>query len=528
MPLLASPVYSGNIRKSTMVRFGGYNHTRSASEGEIYDMKNMSALEYPILQVRGVRYGGYYMMTEDTSRKYAYFQHNGLAMYAEVNQYGDSFATIGRYVIQMPGRRIYDFESENYSRSRPMDTLRVPYDGVTISDGTYAGVAAKRNMLSYKSTDTPFRVGDGVTISGFGEGYEENNKIAVIEEINYTEDSVQLIFLENTFTLPEGQSSYSTTGITIAREVPEMDFICAHDNRLWGCKGNTIYCSKLGDPLVWNNFSGDSGCFSLEVQSGGDFTGCTSYLGYVIFFKEDMIYKVYGSRPSNYQVISSASLGVKKGSERSFGVAGEVLFYHSRVGIVAYSGGIPQNISAAFGRETYKNAVGGSDGVRYYVSMQNSRGEYSFFVYDTEKKLWMKEDDLAVRRFNYDGVLYFSDISGRVWQTALGENQNHNEENGPIESMVEFGDFYMGSPNKKGVSKIQMRAEIEAGAALSVYISFDGGKYREIAKMQPAEKRSYNLPIIPQRCDHFRIKLCGEGMWRLYSLSKEYYSGSEI
>ena len=41
-------------------------------------------------------------------------------------------------------------------------------------------------------------------------------------------------------------------------------------------------------------------------------------------------------------------------------------------------------------------------------------------------------------------------------------------------------------------------------------------------------KRSFYLPIIPRRSDHFRIRFSGTGGWRLYSLVRESYSGSEL
>ena len=46
--------------------------------------------------------------------------------------------------------------------------------------------------------------------------------------------------------------------------------------------------------------------------------------------------------------------------------------------------------------------------------------------------------------------------------------------------------------------------------------------------MQEGEKRSYYLPIIPRRGDHYRMKIVGKGGCRIYSLVREYYSGSEL
>lgn len=125
--------------------------------------------------------------------------------------------------------------------------------------------------------------------------------------------------------------------------------------------------------------------YSVDTGSAGSFTACISFLGYPIFFKEDHIYKVYGSIPTNFEVMGSATLGVAAGSDRSLAIAGEILFYHSRAGIMAYSGGIPQPVGAAFGVERFEDAVGGSDGLKYYVSMAGKDGAYLLYVYDTQR-----------------------------------------------------------------------------------------------------------------------------------------------
>lgn len=59
--------------------------------------------------------------------------------------------------------------------------------------------------------------------------------------------------------------------------------------------------------------------------------------------------------------MGSATLGLAAGCNKSLAVAGEVLFYLSRSGVMAYTGGIPQPMGAAFGTKRFKNAVAGSD-----------------------------------------------------------------------------------------------------------------------------------------------------------------------
>ena len=86
--------------------------------------------------------------------------------------------------------------------------------------------------------------------------------------------------------------------------------------------------------------------------------------------------------------MGSATMGVAAGCGGSLAVAGEVLFYISRSGPTAYSGGIPSSIAAPFGGEKFSGAVAGSDGLKYYVSMEDQAGQRHLFVYDTRQGMW--------------------------------------------------------------------------------------------------------------------------------------------
>lgn len=136
---------------------------------------------------------------------------------------------------------------------------------------------------------------------------------------------------------------YTETGtLSVRRTVPDLLYVCENENRLWGCDKTTIYASKLGDIFNWNVYDGlDTDSYSVDTGSAGSFTACVSYLGYPIFFKEEHIYKVYGSIPSNFEIMGSATLGVAEGSAGSLAVAGEILFSPlPGAGVMAYSGGI--------------------------------------------------------------------------------------------------------------------------------------------------------------------------------------------
>ena len=103
----------------------------------------------------------------------------------------------------------------------------------------------------------------------------------------------------------------------------------------------------------------------------------------------------------DFEVLGSATLGLAEGSGKSLAIAGEALLYLNRNGICLHKGGLPTVISKAFGNERYKNAVAGSDGLKYYVSMTDQSGGGHFFVYDTQRGLWHEEDDTKATHFAY-------------------------------------------------------------------------------------------------------------------------------
>lgn len=534
--------YADGITKGQQVKFGGLNHNLGAGDGELWDMKNLTGDYYPLLASRRER-----MRYTSLSAPGGLYSWEGLAwvdgtsfcyqgqVKGTVTAGQKTFAALGAYLIILPDKAYYNTQTGEFG------SLEAAWSGtsLTFANGTLYGEEAECNTLRCAGVDWAeyFRVGDAVTIEGCTK-HPENNKTPVIREI----DGDKLIFYEYVFTLDgdEGTTAYTETGaLTVKRTVPDLLYLCENENRLWGCDGTTIYASKLGDIFNWNVYDGlETDSYAVDTGSAGSFTGCVSFLGYPVFFKEDHIYKVYGSKPSNFQVMGSATLGVAPGSAASLAIAGETLFYLSTAGIMAYSGGIPQSVGAAFGAERYRNAVGGSDGLKYYVSMQGEDGTWKLHVYDTRRGMWHTEDGTHVTHFaRYDGNLYFLNDQGGVWITGNIQGAPGGEAEGPVEWFAEFGDFteYAKSypqygANKKGVGKLQIRLELDEGAEVKVYIQFDtDGNWQRInGALGVGVKRSYYLPIVPRRGDHYRLRLEGVGGCRIYSMTREFYSGSEL
>ena len=521
MTNLPSVPYQDGIRKARTEAFGGYDHNIGAGDGTIWDEENMTSDYFPVMGTRAPRYS-----VAEPAKPYGLYALDGLwwvdggslyhdgTLITSVTEGEKQFAAMGMRLLVWPDKIVVDAGATPIT-VKPLGTTVTAV--CTIKDGTYAGEEAEKNTIECTGRDwsLSFKVGDAVHITGTG-----IDETPIIREI----DGDELRFYENTF---EVTGSYS---LTLKREIPDLDFICVNENRCWGCKGDTIYASKLGDPTNWNVFDGVStDSYAVDAGSDGAFTGCCSYLGYPVFFKEEHIYKVYGSRPSNFQLMGSATMGVKAGSHKTLAIAGETLYYLSRSGIVAYAGGIPENISRAFGTDRFSGGAGGSDGLKYHVVMQGPDG-YEHFVWDTRRAMWHREDGLEAVQFAFwDGELWMLGADKHLWGLGLKEAPSGATAEEEIESFVETGDFVESDPNRKGTSKLQLRGEIGANAMLIVRIRFDTlAKWETLAVLKATEKRSWYLPVVPRRSDHFRIRFEGTGDWRLWSLVRENYSGSEI
>jgi len=512
-----------NIARHNISQFGGFDVREAAGEQGASAMTNMSSDRYPYAASRKLRYrtatiGGSPLTAFGASDKTYHvvgttFFYDGVSK-GTVTAGVKVFAALNAYIIIMPDEKYYNVVLDEFG------SLEATWTGtIAFADGHLYGEDAIANTISTTGAVFPFIAGDAVAISGCTT-YPNNNQTSIIREVDATHKI--LSFYENIF--DKGAEGGT---VTLSRLVPAMDFICECNNRLWGCKGDSIFCSALGDPKNFYKFDGvATDSYSVDVGSSGDFTGCYSYLGYPIFFKEDSIYKVYGSKPSNYEAMRSATLGTAVGSSKSFAIAGEVLYYQSRVGIMAYTGGVPENIAAPFGEVRYDNGVAGSDGVKYYISTQDSANAWHLFAYDPRYGQWHREDAVQAVGFGWYGNLYMATPTG-IWVIGNPVAPAGSTVEASLPWSYETGDMIDGDPNKKDVKKINLRCELETGATLKLEIKYDSaGSWITVKELTAGVKQSYYMPLIPHRNDHYRLKLSGTGDITLHSLTREAGHGS--
>ena len=325
------------------------------------------------------------------------------------------------------------------------------------------------------------------------------------------------------------------TKLRLERTVPRMDFVIESGNRLYGCRYgpaangevvNEIYASKLGDFKNWNCFmqiSTDS--WVGGVGSDGQFTGAITHMGYPLFFKENCVHKVYGSYPANFQIQTTPCSGVQKGCDKSLAIVNTTLFYKARNAICAYDGSLPTEVSYALGNEAYNKAVGGAHGNKYYISMEDNAGTDHLFVFDTAKGMWHKEDSINVDYFcSCDDEMYA--ISNGKIITILGSGTPDAD---PVEWMVQTGEIGISSPDMKYISRLNIRMAMEIGAEVRIYGQYDfSDEWESLWCLRNTDNlRSFSLPIRPKRCDHMKLRIEGEGMVKIYSITKTIEQGSE-
>ena len=326
-----------------------------------------------------------------------------------------------------------------------------------------------------------------------------------------------------------------TGDIRVERRIPKMDFVCELDNRLWGCfygfrdgkTLNEIYASALGNPKVWSRYRGIStDSYTVSVGSDGAFTGMTSYLGYVLAFKENCIHKVYGTMPSNFQITTTNCRGVQKGSGYSLCAVNEKLFYKSKNDICVYDGSLPSTVSDAFANQTFTEARAGAYGSRYVVSMKDAAGKWGIYTFDTEKGIWHCEDGVHALMFAaLDDDLVYIDADTKK---LMSEGGKHGTLEGPVQWEATSGIIGYEYPDQKYLSRFSLRIKMNEGDVCEILVRYDSeGEWISEGAIRGGNVQSFSIPVIPRRCDHMQLRLRGTGDVKIYSIAKILEMGSD-
>ena len=347
------------------------------------------------------------------------------------------------------------------------------------------------------------------------------------------------------------QAALKSQNVTINRTVPDLDYICESNNRLWGCKYgmengqvvNEIRASKLGDFRNWSCYMGIStDSYTASIGTDGVWTGAVSQKGYPVFFKENCIHRVSGNTPSSFQITTTTCRGVQRGCWRSIVVAGEKIYYKSRQDVMAYDGSLPMSVSEQLGGVLYSDARAGAVGNLYYISMMDSSGRWSLFSYNIEKQIWYREDGLKALEFGCVGdELYAIDEENNLLLAMRGTMGGEGwTQEADFEWKAEFGIsgveyvpgmYGMSRADVSGshyLSRFDIRMYLEEGSRAELEIMYDSdGEWTKQGEIRGTRMKTFVLPVVPRRCDHLRFRIRGNGAFRIYSISRRMEVGSD-
>ena len=394
------------------------------------------------------------------------------------------------------------------------------YDG-----GSWVEVTGICTKIAATGLGRGFQAGDGVTVSGCGA--LELNGLHVLKAA--ADDWVLIPAMCRAL-------DSQTAAVTVMRTIPEMDFVVEQGNRLWGCKYgivdgqavNEVYACALGDFRNWNSFAGlSTDSYAAARGSDGAFTGAAACMGGVVFFKENCMERIYPAAGGGHQIVTVPCSGVRKGAERTVAVADGVVYYLGNDGVYAFDGSMPVCVSRALGDKRYTGGVAGGESGRYWLSAVDAAGETELLVYDTQKRLWHRQDDTAAVAFaRWNGEMTVLCSDGRLLDTSgtLGTAETG------FSWSAESGDLGLYTPEHKYLSRLELRLKAAAGSTVKAYVCYDGDNvWEQVGGVsgEVGQTRGAVLQVRPRRCGHLRLKLAGDGPCRVYSAAAVYEKGSD-
>ena len=553
-----------------IIEFQGLNRRNQKGEGEMADMLNLTLDDYPLMCPRKLR--GTYDLPEHVVKPLQVIsKHDRIAMIAQDDNDAVNFYYDGSKIATVTGltsssrmvainTKICFFPNKTY--------LEVMPSGGSYTIGSYGSLEASKTVTSLSVTISS---DDARITLAANHGFKYDDAINISGTLTYTSGGTQTascnisciieeIVASNTLVLPretfieimgEGATSITFTG-TVSRTMPTLDHIMEWNNRLWGASNtdNTVYACKLGDPTNWQYFQGTS-LDSYYAQQGTDglWSGCAAYSGHIIFFKPDGMCRIYGTAPSNYQVTNTKCYGVEDGSRLSVVTVNDVVYYKSMVGIMAYAGGTPECISEKLGND-FANVVAGSEGQKYYASVQRtgSDGGFNLYVFDINKGIWTREDSFRMRGccvlnnrlhaiiHDTAELVCADDLFVDPYLVGIDSDepgaikiinpQDPDEKYEDLEWMAQFGPFHEYVENKKIYSKLSLRLKVNGRSNVKVYISLDEGAWQLVKEYNLPLTGGQVIPIIPRRCDRYSIKVEGKGNTEIVSLTRRARAGT--
>lgn len=283
--------------------------------------------------------------------------------------------------------------------------------------------------------------------------------------------------------------------------------------------------------MVWGAYSGIStDSWAATVGTDGDFTGACVFNGCVLFFKEDCVHSVYGTKASNFTVTTYTVRGVQKGSAKSLCISEGLLYYKAPEGIFTFNGSASSRFDGKLCVDRDSRTACGTADDRYIV-MAMSDG--TVLYYDKLHNVWYNRTlPNVISMHNFSGSLYaITKDSNKAMQkvmltTDVGMSARSEETafeavtgelcRGELTSTSSYSRKAMHTVIKKLTMSVEeWHQQGVSSVQFTVSVQYDGGNWQTVYSYDGTAEEADNnvvtlIPTIPMRCQRLRIKISGK------------------
>lgn len=358
----------------------------------------------------------------------------------------------------------------------------------------------------------------------------------IIQSGDYFADSMDGVFFVDSNILVSGKTSNRAALFNISgkfsdvqedRGFPVSNFIISHANRLYAASKHAsyLYGSGLRKHTIWQSAT-NSIAFEFDTPDDETCSGIASYAERLLFFKPHCMYEIYGTDPLTGYSTAKLSGSIGCMSHRSIKEVGGALYFLGDKAVYEYRGGsLPQNIGLPV-KKYLDNAVNMQKSAaasfknRYYLSLEQEGGNGVILIYDTESKMWYKEDDIKVKCFAVvGGELYASFEDNGVDRIIKMEGDSGEKVLWYWHSKYFSSETLHGPQNYK---RLYLRFEKDDDAHFDVYVLNDRGEKKKVTGQVCGNIMRIELPTyICHRAMWIQLEIRGEGNCRICALESQ-------
>ncbi len=515
-----------HVRHSCTV-FGGLAGAGEVGADTLQAMANLVPCGYPALTTGNARLQ--YLAAPTTGAAHGLTLHRGKVVLAQgtglfvssgagactrlgnVTDTDKRFASFGDLLFILPDGLVYN-AADGSLRKFGLDTgdmENVSIDNVYLTVPT-AGLQTKG-----------FRVGDCIRLDIQGD-----IKSAVLN--GYYRISA---LTESYLCVEGGFPERGTFTARVRRVMPDLEGLCAMGDRLYGFDGQSVYACEAGNPWNWywaDAASPETAPFSLHTAGGSDFTACTVWQGYPIFFRADGISRLMGRAhvaggflaATGVTLSEQSAPGIPAGQAATLCGLDGALYYCSGSDVYRYAGAAPARVCDGL-PAGLRGICAGTDGRGLYLSATESNGTRRLFLYCPGLG-WYRLDPVSVTAALFfpdgtgagqgdfcllqrlDGYLFLTRSSGTAATSGFMAATVPTPE-----ATAEFGDETALLPDGGRLLAVHLRACGRIGSSLKLYVRYDGESSWQLLGSVAGSGREelIRIPVPPRPCRWFRFRL---------------------